>query len=110
MDSSGAVGAIFPPVGTWTEQRPAAAATLAFVLVKQRRFQLPVQRQDSGPKIFADQRPGNALDADTSFLAIVQQQAIPGIVVTALVYQPLNTLKLTVGQMWYRILQSIILS
>ena len=97
MNSGGAVGTVFPPVGARQEQRPAPAAVFTFVLVEQRRFQLSVQRQDCGPEIFADQRPGNTLNADTGFPAVVQQQAVSINVVTALVYQPLNTLELAVG-------------
>ena len=97
MNSGGAVGTVFPPVGARQEQRPAPAAVFTFVLVEQRRFHLSVQRQDCGPEIFADQRPGNTLNADTGFPAVVQQQAVSINVVTALVYQPLNTLELAVG-------------
>jgi hypothetical protein len=97
VNGSCAVGTVFSPVGTWTEQHSTPAAAFAFVLVEQRCFQFPVQRQDCGSEIFTDQRPGNTLNADTGFPAVVQQQAVSINVVTALVYQPLNTLELAVG-------------
>jgi len=54
VNNNGAVGAVFPPVGAWPEQYPAAATAFAVHFVEQRRFQFPVQRQDSCPKVFAD--------------------------------------------------------
>lgn len=107
VNNSGAVGAIFLPVGARQEQRPAPTAAFAVPLVEQRRFQFPVQRQDCGPEVSADQRPGNALDTDAGFPAIVQQQTVPIIVVAALMHQPSNTLNAgrsfpTVADEWER--------
>ena len=100
VNDSSAVGAVFPPVGPWHEPRPTPATAFAVPLVEQRRFQFPVQRQDSGPEVFADQRPGNALNADAWFPAVIQQQTVPVIVVAALMYQPLDSAKLLIGQVW----------
>ena len=101
MDDNGAVRAVFPPIGVRPEQRSAATTGLAALLVKQRRFQVSVQRQDSGPEVFADQRPGDTLGADAGFPAVVQQQAVPINIVAALMHQPLNSAELLIGQMWY---------
>ena len=103
VNDSGTVGAIFPPVGAWHEPRPAPTAAFAVPLIEQRCFQFPVQRQDCGLEIFADQRSGNALNADAWFPAVIQQQAVPGIVVAALMHQPLDCAKLLIIQMWNRI-------
>jgi len=103
VNNSGAVGAVFSPVGPWYEPCPTPAAAFAVPLVEQRRFQFPVQRQDCGPEIFADQRPGNALNADAWFPAIVQQQTVSLIIVAALMYQSLDCAKLLIIQMWNRI-------
>ena len=101
MDSNGAVRAVFPPIGVRPEQRSAATTGLAALLVKQRRFQVSVQRQDSGLEVFADKRPGNALDAGASFPTIVQQQAVAINIVAALMRKPPDGTKLLIGQMWY---------
>ena len=101
MDDSGTVRTVFPPVRVRPEQRPTAATWLAVPFVEQGRFQLPVQGQDSSPEVFADQRPGDALDADAGFPAVVQQQAVPINIVAALMHQPLNSAELLIGQMWY---------
>jgi hypothetical protein len=101
VDSSSTAWAVLAPVGTWAEQHPAAATRLTVFLVEQHRFQFPVQRQDSSTEIFADQGTGDALNADARLPAIVQQQAVPIYIVAALVYQPLNSAKLLVSQMWY---------
>ena len=48
--------------------------------------QASIQGEDGGAEPFAYQRVGDALRADT-FLTVVQEQAIPAIVVAALPYQ-----------------------
>ena len=55
--------------------------------MKQSGAQASVQGQDGGTEPFADQRIGDALRADT-FLAVVQEQTVPAIVVAAAMYQP----------------------
>ena len=110
VDFDSAVRAVFRPIGTWEKQSPALTAPFTFFSVEHRRLQLPVQRQDSGPKVFADQRTGDALNADAGFPAVVQQQAVPIIVIAALMHQPLDSAELLVGQMRYGIFQSTILS
>ena len=110
VNGDSAIGTVFPTIGARTEQRPTLAAAFAVPLVEQRRFQFPVQWKDCGPKIFANQRSGNALDTDAGFPPIVQQQAVPTIIVAALMHQPTNALKLVVIAMGYQFFQSIILS
>ena len=89
---------IFSPIGAWIESRSTQTAGLVGCSMKKRRLQIPVQRQDRRPEVFADQRLGNALDADVRIPSIVQQQAIPVVVVAALMYQLLNPAKLLVVQ------------
>ena len=50
--------------------------------MKQDRLQLPVQRQYSSLKVFADQGPRDALNTDAWFPAVIKQQTIPIIIVT----------------------------
>lgn len=101
---------IFCPVGTWQEPRPAAAAAFAVPAVQQYGFQFTIQRKNRSPKIFTDQRLGNALSADAGFPAVVQQEAVAVNIVAALMYQPLNNAKLLVVQMRYCVFQLFFLS
>jgi len=63
---------------------------------KQGCTQAIIQRQNSGAEPLADQRVGDTLRTNT-FLAIVQQQTIPAIVVAAAMYQPPGGAVLLVG-------------
>ena len=110
VDNNSTVRTVFPPIGARPEQRPTATAAFAFLFIEQRRFQVSVQRQDSGPEVFTDQRPGNALDTDAGFPAVVQQDTVTVNIVAAFMHQPLNGTELLIGQMWYWVFQSVFLS
>jgi len=87
---------ILSPIGAGIENRSTQAAWFAGLFTKKRRFQFSVQRQDRSSEIFADQRFGNALDTDVGIPPIVQQQAIPIVIVATLMYQPLDPAKLLI--------------
>lgn len=87
MDFGGTGGAVFRPVGARAKQALTLGAYFHAALGKQRRIQYTVQGQHSSAEPFADQRVGDTLWADT-FLAIVQQQTVPAIIITAAMYQP----------------------
>ena len=107
VDFGGTVRAIFRPVGAGNEYRFAFATLFTFPLMEQNRLQFFVQRQNSGSKVFANQRSGYALNADAWFPAIIKQQTIPIVIVAALMHQPLDGTKLLVGQARYWIFQSV---
>ena len=98
VNFSGAVRTVFGPVGTGQEYGTALAAPLTVLPMEQDRLQLSVLRQDRGPKIFTDQRLCDALDTDTWVSAVIQQQAVPTVIVAALMYQLLDTAVLLVLQ------------
>ena len=82
-----AIRAIFRPVGFRCKCSSAHGAPLHSVpALDDLGIQRPVQRENSGTKPPAQQRIGNALDAHT-FLAVVQQEAVPVTVVAALMRQ-----------------------
>ena len=84
--SNSAIRTVFRPVGFW---RIVTAKEYTFppvCPVEQGGAQASVQGQDGGAEPFADQRVGNTLWADT-FLATVQKQTIPTIIVAAAMYQ-----------------------
>lgn len=85
--SNGTFWTVFRPIGF---RQIAAAAEDAFFHVgpmKQSSAQASVQRQDGGAEPAAHQRICDTLRADT-FLAIVQEQTIPAIIVATAMYQP----------------------
>ena len=87
LHANGAVGTVFRPIGF---RQIVAAAENTFPPVrpvKQGGAQTSVQGQDGGAEPFADQRVGDALRADT-FLAIVQKQTVPAVIIAAAMYQP----------------------
>ena len=96
-----AIWAVFRPVRTGDKHGPALTAPFTLLAMEQSRFHLPVQRQDSGPKVFADQGTGNTLNADAWLPAVVQQQAVPIVIIAAFMHQPLDGAELLIGQMWY---------
>ena len=71
--------------GKWSPTFPAAPLSDGG-LREQRGAQANVQGKDGGAEPFTNQRVGDALWANT-FLAIVQEQAVPAIVVAALPHQ-----------------------
>ena len=85
--SGGAVGAVFPPVGFGDKSRPADGAAFPAPPVQEGCGQFPVKGQDSHTEPAAHEGMGNALDAHAR-LPVVQQQAVPLVIVTALMYQP----------------------
>ena len=82
MYPSGAGFAVFRPVGTGNESRPALGAPLHADAAEYLRFQRLVLWQYRPAEPLAADGIGNRLWADT-FLTIVQQQAVAVIVVTA---------------------------
>ena len=82
MYPSGAGFAVFRPVGTGDESRPALGAPLHADAAEYLRFQRLVLWQYRPAEPLAADGIGNRLWADT-FLTIVQQQAVAVIVVTA---------------------------
>jgi len=93
----GALRAVFGPVGFWDVPATAQDALFSFPAVEQGGAQAFVQRQHSRPKPAADQRIGNALRADT-FLPIVQQKAVPAVIVAAVMHQSPDGPVLRIGQ------------
>ena len=83
----GTFRAVFRPIGFWQIVTAAEDAFPPVCPVEQGGAQASVQRQNGGAEPFADQRVCDALWADT-FLAIVQTQTIPAIIVAAAMYQP----------------------
>ena len=86
LHTCGTVLAVFRPVGFWHKVAAANGAGFHAVTVEQGGAQGSVQWQDGGAKPFADQRVSNALWADT-FLAVVQKQAAPAVIIAAAMYQ-----------------------
>ena len=86
MDNGGAGLAVFRPVGTGKEGLAADSAPLLFLLMKQSSLQRFIQRQDSGAEPPAPQGAGNALHAH-AFFAIVKGEAVPAVIVAALMNQ-----------------------
>ena len=85
--SGGAVGAVFPPVGFGDKSRAADRTPFPAPPVQKGCGQLPVKGQDSHTEPAAHEGKGNALDAHAR-LPVVQQQAVPLVIVTALMHQP----------------------
>ena len=81
--------------GKWSPTFPAAPLSDGG-LREQRGAQANVQGKDGGAEPFTNQRICNALRTNT-FLAVVQEQAVPAIVVAALMYQPPGCAVLLVG-------------
>ena len=82
------IRAVFGPVGLWHKGGPAHGTAFHFLPVSaDLGAQGRVQRQDGGPEPPAQQRIGNALDANT-FLPVVQQEAVSVTVIAALVREP----------------------
>ena len=85
--ANGTLRAVFRPVGFRQIVAAAEDAFLPVCPVEQGGAQASIQGQDGGAEPFANQRVGDALRTDT-FLAVVQQQTIPAIVVAAAMNQP----------------------
>jgi len=96
----GAVRAVFGSVRLGNVPAAAEDTFLHVLPVEQSGAQAFIQRQHSCPEPAADQRVGNALNANT-FLPIVQQQTIPTVIVTAAMYQPLSGAILRIGHVGY---------
>ena len=79
--------AVFRPVGIGKEIAATNGAGLHTITVQQGGAQASVQGQDGGAEPATDQRICDALRADT-FLAIVQKQTVPAIIIAAAMYQP----------------------
>ena len=87
LHANGTFRAVFRPVGFRQVVTSAKNAFLPVCPVEQGGTQASVQRQNGGAEPLADQRVGDALRTDT-FLAIVQEQTIPAIIIAAAMYQP----------------------
>ena len=87
LHASGAVGAVFSPVGLGDKCRAADRTPFPASPVQEGCGQLPVKGQDSHTEPAAHEGKGNALDAHAR-LPVVQKQAVPPVIVTALMYQP----------------------
>ena len=81
-DTLPATGTVFHAVRAGRKGRAAYGTTAQILPLVQLGLQLLIVRQDGGTKPLAQQRIGNKLRADARF-PIVQQQAIPVVVVTA---------------------------
>jgi len=83
VNSGGAVGAVFPPVGFWDE-RPAADCTAFQIPVPVNlRFQHPGKGQARPPKPFTTDRERNCLGAGAG-IAIVKGDTVAAVVTAAL--------------------------
>ena len=93
----GALVAVFPPVGSRHEHRPALGTGPRLPLVEQGGAQLLVCWQDGGAKPFTVEGICNTLWADT-FLTIVQQKAVAIVVIAAVMDQPSDSPVLLIVQ------------
>ena len=84
LHASGAVRAVFPPVGFWEEERPADSAAFPASPAQEGGFQCFIKGQDSGGKPAAEQRIADTLYTHAR-LAVLQQQAVPAVIVAALI-------------------------
>ena len=83
----GTLRAVFRPVGIGEKVSATDGTGLHAVTVQQGSAQASIQGKDGGVEPLTDQRVGDALRADT-FLAIVQEQTVPAVIITAAMYQP----------------------
>ena len=86
LHASGAVRAVFPPVGFWEEERPADSAAFPASPAQEGGFQCFIKGQDSGSKPAAEQRIADTLYTHAR-LAVLQQQAVPAVIVAALMHK-----------------------
>ena len=93
--ASGTVKRVVPGRGKQPSALPASPLS-ASKRREQSGAQTSVQREDGGTEPAAHQRIGDTLRTDT-FLAVVQKQAIPAIVVTALMHQSPGGAVLLIG-------------
>ena len=85
--SNGTFWTVFRPIGFRQIATAAEDASFHVGPMEQGGAQASVQRQDGGAEPTAHQRICDTLNTDT-FLAIVQKQAVPAIIVTAAMYKP----------------------
>ena len=85
LHASGAVGAVFSPVGFGDKCRPADLTPFPAPPVQEGCGQFPVKGQNSHTEPAAHEGKGNALDAHAR-LPVIQQQAVPLVIVTCLLY------------------------
>ena len=86
LHASGAVGAVFSPVGFGDKGRAADGAPFPAPPVQEGCGQLPVKGQDSHTEPAAHEGIGNALDAHAR-LPVVQKQAVSPVIITALMHK-----------------------
>ena len=80
LHASGAVGAVFSPVGFGDKERPADSAAFPAPPAQECGFQCFIKGQDSGSKPAAEQRIADTLHAYAR-LAVLQQQTVPSVIV-----------------------------
>lgn len=83
----GAGGTVFRAITGGNEQRAADGTVFTVSTMVNGGFQFFVQRQDGDMEPFAQQRVGNALDAD-AFFAVIQSNTVAVVVIAALMNQP----------------------
>ena len=93
--TGGAVECVVPGRGKCPSTLPAAPPSDSGRR-EQRGRQASVQGKDSGAEPFANQGVGDTLRTDT-FLAVVQEQTVPAIIVAALPHQPPDRPALLIG-------------
>ena len=85
LHASGAVRAVFPPVGFREKVRPADSAAFPASPAHKGGFQFPVKGQDSDSKPAAEKRIADTLHTYAR-LPVVQQQTVPTLIITALMH------------------------
>ena len=85
LHAPGAAGAVFPPVGFGGKERPANSTAFPASPAQEGGFQCFIKGQDSGSKPAAEQRIADTLHTDAR-LAVLQQQAVPAVIVAALMH------------------------
>ena len=86
LHASGAVRAVFPPVGFLEEERPADSAAFPASPAHEGGFQCFIKGQDGGSKPAAEQRIADTLHTHAG-LSLLQQQAVPAVIVAALMHK-----------------------
>ena len=83
VNSGGAVGTVFRPVGLWDEHSAADRTAFQVLIPENFRFQRPVQRQDRPAEPLTADRERNGLGAGVG-IPIVKEHTIPVLITAAL--------------------------
>ena len=84
--ASGAIRAVFPPVGFWEKLTAALGTAFQFCPVQKGGFQFPVKGKHGGSEPAAEKRIADTLHTYTR-LAVIQHKAVAVIIVTALMHK-----------------------